>query len=365
MSGRPGSENLNKQEVQGMKGKMKACAMVAARKMEWLEVDIPEPKEGEVLIKLEYVGICGSDLHFLKDGKLGNWCPDGPLVLGHEPGGVVVEVGAGVENLKAGDKVAIEPQVPCGECEECRNGRYNLCSHVKFMAIPHEKDGVFSEYCTHAASMCYKLPENVSTLEGAMVEPLSVGMHAAELCGARIGESAVILGSGCIGLCTLMALKARGVSSVYVADMQQKRLDKAKELGADRVFNPAEENIEEFIRSLPGGGVDLVFECAGNKYTTYQATKLIKRAGRIVLVGMSPEPDLTLDIATLSAREGIVYTVYRYRNLYPKAIAAISAGKIPVKKVVSHTFKFEDTAEACEYCLTRQDDVIKGVIKMA
>lgn len=347
-----------------MEGKMKACAMVSAHKLEWLEADIPKPRAGEVLVKLEYVGICGSDLHFYKDGKLGNWCPDGPLILGHEPGGVVVELGEGVESLKIGDRVAIEPQVPCGECEDCRNGRYNLCSHIKFMAIPNEKDGVFSEYCTHAASMCYKLPDNVSTLEGAMVEPLSVGLHAAELCNARVGETAVILGSGCIGLCTLLALKACGMAGIYVVDMQQKRLDKAKELGATRVFNAANERIEEFVKSLPGGGVDLVFECAGNEHTTYQTTKLVKRAGRIVLVGMCPEADLTLDIATLSAMEGVVYTVYRYRNYYSKAIASISSGAIPVAKIVSHTFDFEDTPAACEYCLTRQDEVIKGVVKM-
>ena len=347
-----------------MEGKMKACAMVAARKMEWLEVDIPKPEKGEVLIKLEYVGICGSDLHFYRDGRLGNWIPDGPLVLGHEPGGVVVELGEGVDTLKVGDRVAIEPQVPCGECEDCRQGRYNLCKHVRFMAIPKEKPGVFSDYCTHAASMCYKLPDNVTTLEGGMVEPLCVGLHATELCNARVGETAIVLGSGCIGLCTLLSLRARGVANIYVSDMQQKRLDKALELGATRVFNAATESVEEFAKTLPGGGADMVFECAGSKATTYLATKLIKRAGRIVLVGMCSEADLTLDIATVSAREGVIYTVYRYRNLYRKAIDAIASGSIPIAKIVSHTFDFKDTIEACEYCLTRQDDVIKGAIKM-
>lgn len=347
-----------------MKSTMKTCVMTGARNMEWTTLPIPSPQAGEVLIKLEYVGICGSDLHFYKDGQLGNWHPDGPLILGHEPGGIVVDVGEGVESLAIGDRVAIEPQIPCGECENCRTGHYNLCKNVKFMAIPHEKEGVFSEYCTHAASMCYKLPENVSTLEGAMVEPLCVGLHAAELCHAGIGETAIILGSGCIGLCTLMALKARGVAKIFVSDIQKKRLDKALELGATQVFQAPEENIEDFAKTLPGGGADLVFECAGNKNTTYQATKLLKRAGRIVLVGMCAEADLTLDIATVSAMEGTIYTVYRYRNLYTKAIAAISSGTIPVQKIVSHIFEFDRIPEACEYCLTRQDDVIKGVIRM-
>ena len=154
-----------------MEGKMKAAVMTGPLKMEWEERDIPIPGPGELLIKLEYVGVCGSDLHFYSDGRLANWVPDGPLVLGHEPGGVVVEVGPGVEGFTVGDRVALEPGVPCGHCEDCLKGHYNLCQHVKFMAIPGERDGVFSEYCTHAASMTFHLPDNVSTMEGALMEP--------------------------------------------------------------------------------------------------------------------------------------------------------------------------------------------------
>ena len=182
-----------------MEGKMKAAVMTGPLKMEWEERDIPIPGPGELLIKLEYVGVCGSDLHFYSDGRLANWVPDGPLVLGHEPGGVVVEVGPGVEGFTVGDRVALEPGVPCGHCEDCLKGHYNLCQHVKFMAIPGERDGVFSEYCTHAASMTFHLPDNVSTMEGALMEPLAVGMHACELSNAKIGQSAVVLGCGCIG----------------------------------------------------------------------------------------------------------------------------------------------------------------------
>lgn len=347
-----------------MNGTMKVCVLTGKQKLEWTERPIPQPGRNEVQVKLEYVGICGSDLHFYQEGRLGNWDLDGPLALGHEPGGVVSAVGEGVVNLKVGDKVAIEPAVGCGECEDCLKGHYNLCKNVKMLAIPHERDGVNAEYCVHPASMCYKLPDNVDTMAGGLMEPLSVGFHATELSDARVGESAIILGSGCIGLCTLMCLKARGVSQIYVTDVLDKRLDKALELGATRVFNSRRENIEEFAKTLPDGGVDLVYECAGNRTATLQTCRLIKRAGRVTLVGVSPEPVLELDIATLNAMEGVIYSVYRYRNTYPKLIAAVASGAIPLNKIVSHVFDFKDCIHAIEYSNAHKDEVIKGVIKM-
>lgn len=346
-----------------MEGTMKVCVLTGQRQLEWTEREIPQPAAGELQIKLEYVGICGSDLHFFDQGRLANWELDGPLALGHEPGGVVTAIGEGVTGFEVGDKVAIEPAVPCGKCEACRTGHYNLCPDVKMLAIPHERDGVFSEYCTHDATMCYKLPENMDTMEGGLLEPLTVGMHGTELSDAKLGETAIVLGCGCIGLCTIMSLKARGVTEIYAADVLDKRLEKALEVGATRVFNSTRESIEEFAKTLPGGGADQVYECAGNRITTLQTCRSIKRAGKVTLTGVSPEPVLELDIATLNAMEGTIYSVYRYRNLYPKAIKAVSGGLIPLKKIVSHVFDFKDCIHAIEYSNDHKDEVIKGVIK--
>ena len=160
-----------------------------------------------------------------------------------------------------------------------------------------------------------------------------------------------------------MALKARGVTEIYVADIMDLRLAKAKELGAVRVFNSKKEDIEEFIKTLPGGGVDHVYECAGNRVTTLQTCRLIRRGGKVTLTGVSPEPVLELDIAALNAMEGTIYSVYRYRNLWPKAINAVASGKIPVKEIVSHEFDFCDCIEAVEYSLEHKEEVIKAVIK--
>ena len=343
--------------------KNRGAFMTDLDKMEIRDIPMPEPKEKEVLVELEYVGICGSDVHYFHDGRCGSYVVDGDFMLGHECAGTVVELGEGVENLKVGDRVALEPGITCGQCEFCKSGRYNLCPDVKMLAIPHERDGVFSEYCTHDATMCYKLPENMDTMEGGLLEPLTVGMHGTELSDAKLGETAIVLGCGCIGLCTIMSLKARGVTEIYAADVLDKRLEKALEVGATRVFNSTRESIEEFAKTLPGGGADQVYECAGNRITTLQTCRLIKRAGKVTLTGVSPEPVLELDIATLNAMEGTIYSVYRYRNLYPKAIKAVSGGLIPLKKIVSHVFDFKDCIHAIEYSNDHKDEVIKGVIK--
>lgn len=176
-------------------------------------------------------------MHYYETGRIGDYIVKPPFVLGHEPGGTVVEVGKGVKHLKVGDRVALEPGKTCGHCEFCREGKYNLCSDVIFFATP-PVDGVFQEYVAHEADLCFKLPDNVDTMEGALIEPLAVGFHAANQGDAHAGQTAVVFGAGCIGLVSMMALKAEGISKVYVVDIMQKRLDKALELGATGVINP-------------------------------------------------------------------------------------------------------------------------------
>ena len=190
-----------------MTGKMKVAVITGIRQMGYEERDIPVPKDNEVLVKIEYVGICGSDMHYYETGAIGNYVVKPPFVLGHEPGGVVVETGSAVKNLKPGDRVALEPGTTCGECEFCRSGRYNLCPDVVFYATP-PVDGVFQEYAVHEAALCHKLPPELSTMEGALIEPLAIGFHAANRGEAHIGQSAVVFGSGCIGLVSMLALKA-------------------------------------------------------------------------------------------------------------------------------------------------------------
>lgn len=347
-----------------MNGDMKVAIMEGIGKMGYTRRPIPTPKADEVLVKLEYVGICGSDMHYYETGAIGNYIVEPPFVLGHEPGGTVVEVGENVTHLKPGDKVALEPGKTCGKCEFCCTGRYNLCPNVIFFATP-PVDGVFQEYVAHEAALCFKLPENVSTLEGALIEPLAVGFHAANQGNAHAGQTAVVMGSGCIGLVSMMALKAEGVSKVYVVDIMRKRLDKALELGADGVINAAEENaVEAVLRLTDGKGCDLVIETAGTEVTTRQCIHMTKKGATIVLVGYSKSGEMTLPMSLALDKELEFKTVFRYRHIYPMAIEAVAAGKVNLKGIVTDIFDFDDIQNAMDRSVVDKANIVKAVVKI-
>lgn len=348
-----------------MEGKMKVAVMLGIGKMGFEERDIPKVKENEVLVKLEYVGICGSDLHYYETGAIGDYVVEPPFVLGHEPGGTVVEVGEKVKNLKVGDRVALEPGKTCGHCEFCKTGRYNLCPDVVFFATP-PVDGVFQEYVAHEADLCFKLPDNVSTLEGALIEPLAVGFHAAIQGDAHLGQRAVVMGAGCIGLVSMMALKARGVSEVYVVDIMEKRLNKALELGATGVINGSKEDVLERVKELTNGtGMDLVIETAGTEITTRQAIHMAKKGSNIVLVGYSKSGEMTLPMSLVLDKELTFKTVFRYRHIYPMAIDAVAAGKVNLKGIVTDVFELDEAQKAMDYSVNNKADIVKAVIRIA
>ena len=294
-----------------MEGKMKVAVMNGIGKMGFTERDIPTPKDDEVLVKLDYVGICGSDLHYYESGAIGDYVVEPPFVLGHEPGGVVVEVGKDVKHLKVGDKVALEPGKTCGHCEFCKQGKYNLCPDVIFFATP-PVDGVFQEYVAHEADLCFKLPENVSTLEGALIEPLAVGFHAAIQGDAHLGQKAVVMGAGCIGLVSM----------------------------------------------------NLIIETAGTEITTRQAIHMAKKGSTIVLVGYSKSGEMTLPMSLVLDKELTFKTVFRYRHIYPIAIDAVASGKVNVKGIVTNIYDLDDVQRAMDESVHNKADIVKGVIKI-
>lgn len=347
-----------------MEGMMKTAVMTEIKKVEIQERPIPVPRENEVLVKVEYVGICGSDLHYYEAGRIGDFVVEPPFVLGHEAGGTVVEVGANVTHLKVGDRVALEPGKTCGECEFCKQGKYNLCKDVVFFATP-PVDGVFQEYVAHEAALCFKLPENVSTMEGALIEPLAVGMHAANQGGAHLGQIAVVTGAGCIGLVSLLALKAMGVDKVIVVDIVEKRLQKAMELGAYAVINGKEEDtVARLLELTDGKGIDLGIETAGSQITASQQIKAAKKGATIVFVGYSPSGEMTLPIGMALDKELTFKTIFRYRNIYPMAIEAVASGKINIKDIVTNYFELDDIQNALDACVNNKAEIVKGVIKI-
>nr|WP_205739322.1 NAD(P)-dependent alcohol dehydrogenase [Halocella sp. SP3-1] len=344
--------------------KMKVALMPEPGKMEIIERNIPEIKDNEVLVKIEHVGLCGSDLHYYEHGRIGDFIVKDPIVLGHESAGRVVKTGKNTEKLEVGDYITLEPGIPCGICEFCKTGRYNLCPDVEFLATP-PYDGAFAEYLAYPENMCFKLPEGMDTVEGALIEPLSVGFHAANQADAKIGDTAVVLGAGCIGLATLMALMARGIKEVYMADLIDLRLNKAREIGATEVFNAKKVNaVEEVMKMTDGQGVDLVIDTAGSKITAQQTVELVKRGGKIVLVGMAADPVFKFDFGKLQAKEVLINTVFRYRNIYPSAIKAVGSDLIDIKQIVTDTFGFLEIKEAFDYNIENKDKTVKIVIDM-
>jgi L-iditol 2-dehydrogenase len=344
---------------------MKTAVMTGLGKVIIEQRPVPEPADDEVQVKLEYVGICGSDLHYFEHGKIGEGNPvKPPFVLGHEPGGVVAKTGKAVKTLKPGDRVALEPGKTCGHCEFCRTGRYNLCPEVVFFATP-PVDGVFSEYATHPEALCFKLPDSVSTLEGALIEPLAVGFHAAAQGGARTGQKALVFGAGCIGLVSMMALKARGLSSVYVADIVPKRLEKALELGATGVINAKLEDIAQRTAEITGNGFDLIIEASGAEASARQAITVAKKGAVIVLVGYSASGEATLPISLALDKELTFKTVFRYRHIYPVAIEAVASGKVNLKGIVTKIFPLDDIQNALDQCVHDKANIVKGVVHIA
>lgn len=344
--------------------KNQAVFMIGLNKMQMRDVEMPTLKEKEVLVKLEYVGICGSDVHYLEHGAIGDFIVDGDFILGHECAGIVTEIGPDVTNLQVGDKVALEPGCTCGQCEFCKSGKYNLCPDVEFLATPPYQ-GCLENYIAFPENMCFKLPENISTKEGALVEPLAVGMHAANQGEVKLGDSVVILGAGCIGLVTLLACKAHGATDITVVDVMQKRLDYAMKLGATRVIHAGETDaVKEMEKITAGHGTDVVIETAGNKITIQQTAYLVKRGGRIVLVGMAAEDIIEYNFAKIMGKEASIASVFRYRNIYPVAINAIADGIIDVSGIITHEFDFADTAKAFDFVIHNKNDVVKAVIKI-
>lgn len=342
----------------------KAIYMTGLHTLEIRGIKMPVPKDNEVIVKVEYVGICGSDVHYLEHGRIGDYIVDGDFILGHECAGTVVELGKKVKKLKVGDRVALEPGITCGQCEFCKSGKYNLCPDVEFLATP-PYNGSLMNYLAFPENMAFKLPDNVSTKEGALVEPLAVGMHAVAQGGVKLGDSVVILGSGCIGLVTLLAAKAYGATKVYVVDVIEKRLEYAKQMGATETFNAKDVDVLKKIEELTGGrGIDVVIETAGSAVTIKQTPHLVRRGGTIVLVGLAPQDIIEYNFMQIMWKEAQIKSVFRYRNIYPAAIEAISSGAIDVKGIVTHEFEFNESSKAFDFVTGHKNEVVKAVIKL-
>jgi len=343
---------------------MKAVYLHGIRDLRVREDPVPElARPDEVVVEVSAVGVCGSDCHYYERGRIGPFVVEEPIILGHECSGRVVEVGREVKGLAPGDPVCLEPGVPCRRCRRCREGRYNLCEReVVFMATP-PYHGAFREYLTWPADFVFRLPEGVTLEDGAMVEPLAVGVHACRRGGVQPGLSAAVLGAGPIGLLALQAAAAYGAYPVVATDVIPSRLRKIGELGALAV-DAREGEVAARVRELTGGqGADVVIETAGTIGTIQQAMACVKTGGVVVLVGMPAEDEGLLHVIDVLMREYDIRSVFRYANCYPPALALIASGRVNLAALRTHEFPLARAEEAIKLTLGGKAEALKVLVR--
>jgi D-xylulose reductase len=342
-------------------------ALVLERKRELALRDIDLPMEtgpGQVKIGIHTVGVCGSDVHYYTHGKIGPFVVKEPMVLGHEAAGTIVEVGEGVTHLKIGDRVCMEPGIPDPNSKASRLGLYNVDPAVSFWATP-PVHGVLTSQVVHPANYTFKLPDNVSFAEGAMVEPFAVGMQAATKAKITPGDTAVVLGAGPIGTMVAVAALAGGCARVIVADLAQPKLDIAAGYQGVVPVNIQNKNLtDEVVRLTEGWGADVVFECSGSPKAWETIMSLLRPGGVLVAVGLPVNP-ISVDISSASTKEIRIETVFRYAHQYERSIALLASGKVDLKPLISETFTFEDSVKAFERALEMRPADVKLQIVLA
>lgn len=324
---------------------MKAAVLYGPKDLRFEERGKPIPGPGEALVRVRVCGICRSDYHYWKHGRIGEFVVGKPLILGHEASGVVEEVGEGVEHLRPGDRVVIEPGVPCGRCFYCRSGRYNLCPHVRFMGTP-PVDGAFVEYVAWPADFLYRIPTGMSFEEGALIEPLSVAVHAVRRAKLEPGSTVAIFGAGAIGMVTLEAVKAAGAGRILAVDIDDWKLDLALRRGAETAINALKEDPVEAIKRLTRGeGVDYVFEASGAEKASYQSVKVVRRGGVVVLIGLYASDEFRYPVLESIIKEVEIRGVHRYASAFQPAIELVAKGRVRVGDLVTHKLPLEKLEE--------------------
>ncbi|MFD1255013.1 D-xylulose reductase [Devosia equisanguinis] len=342
-------------------------ALVLERQHELALRSIELPLEvgpGMVKIAIHTVGVCGSDVHYYTHGRIGPFVVNAPMVLGHEAAGTVVELGEGVSHLKVGDRVCMEPGIPDANSRASRLGMYNVDPAVQFWATP-PVHGVLTPFVVHPANYTFKLPDNVSFAEGAMVEPFAVGMQAATKARITPGDTAVVLGAGPIGVMVALAALAGGCARVIVADLAQPKLDIAAQYQGLIPINIRDKDIvAEVARLTEGWGADVIFECSGSPHAWKTIMDLPRPGGCIVVVGLPVEP-VAVDVAGASVKELRIENVFRYAHQYDRAIALIASGKVDLKPLISETFAFKDAIKAFDRAVEARPTDVKLQIKVA
>lgn len=318
---------------------MIASVLVEPGRVETREISVPAPRENQVLVRIASVGVCGSDVHYFHEGRIGDFIVESPLILGHEASGTIVQVGAEVSAGRIGERVSIEPQRPCRVCEQCKQGRYNLCPRMEFYATP-PIDGAFAQYAAIEADFAHPIPDVMSFDAAALCEPLSVGIWSNQKAGTVPGSRVLIAGAGPIGIVAAQVAVAFGATEVIVSDPVADRRAQAQRFGATRVIDPLTEDIAALDLD-----VDAFIDASGAAPAVRSGIYAVRPAGRVVLVGMGAD-DAVLPVSRIQNRELLLTGVFRYANTWPLAIELASSGKVDLDSLVTGTFGIAEVADA-------------------
>ncbi|HML21369.1 MAG TPA: NAD(P)-dependent alcohol dehydrogenase [Aggregatilinea sp.] len=335
-----------------------------AKELSLRDIEIPETLgPHDVRIKLHTVGVCGSDVHYYETGRIGPFVVEAPMVLGHEAAGTIIEIGSEVKHLKVGDRVCMEPGIPDPNGKATRLGMYNLDPAVRFWATP-PIHGVLRPTVVHPEAFTFKLPDNVSFAEGALVEPLAVGMHSATKARIKPGDIAIVMGAGPIGMVTILSALAGGCGQVIVTDVDQPKLDLAATLGPVTPVNISKESLVDVVNEMTDGwGADIVFEASGNPRAAASVFDPLAPGGCVIYIGMPNDP-IAYDVVAAQIKEARVEHIFRYAHVYPKALSLMGGGRLDVKPLITDKFDFAHSIEAFEFASHMPPTSVKVQIEL-
>lgn len=342
---------------------MKAMKLTGLHQMEMQDVPKPEIRNpNDVLIRMERVGICGSDVHYFSHGGIGSQRVVPPWTVGHEGAGVVEAIGASVTRVKIGDRIAFDPALPCYQCDQCLQGRPHTCRQQKFLGCPGQIEGCLAEWLVMPQRSCYPIPDSMSFDEAAMVEPLTIALYGLQLSIPMAGAKIGILGAGPIGLCVLLPARAQGAEQIYVTDKIESRLEMARRAGADWAGLPDDATAQ--ITEREPELLDAVFECSGEQDAMDQGVELLKPGGKLMLIGIPGASNrVSFDINLLRRKEICIQNVRRQNNCVQAAIDLIASKQFDINLLKTHDIRFEDTPEAFAMVADYRDGVVKAMVQ--
>lgn len=344
---------------------MRAVLLTGIRQMQVQQVPDPSMrKDTDVLLKVEMAGICGSDVHYYKTGRIGSEVVKYPFIIGHECAGVVKEIGSAVSRVKVGDRVAIDPAIVCHNCDQCRQGRENTCRNLKFLGCPGQISGCLCEYIVMPEDSCFPVGDKLTFGQGVLCEPLAIGIYAVKQAKLSNTAAVAILGAGPIGLSCLVSAQHEKADACYVTEKIDERVEVAKKAGATWVGNPNKEDIIKEILKRRPVGMDVVFECAGEQETIDQAVELLKPGGKLMLIGIPSTERISLVIDKMRRKEITLINVRRQTKCTQKAIDLIASGKVNVDFMITHRFKPQQAQNAFDMVGDYRDGVVKALIEL-